>query len=73
LGTSEDRGTSCCLRIDDIQAKGYLQEEMLDAFRRYIPRSEIDRIHEEFATEDKEAASDRSADILVRETPVFKR
>ena len=29
------------LRINGTQAKGYLQEDMLDAFRRYIPRSEL--------------------------------
>jgi putative DNA primase/helicase len=29
------------LRIGDQQAKGYFQEDCLDAFRRYIPRSEL--------------------------------
>jgi hypothetical protein len=29
------------IRIDGIQAKGYLQEDFTDVFRRYIPRSEI--------------------------------
>jgi hypothetical protein len=27
--------------IDGTQAKGYLREDFIDAFRRYIPRSEV--------------------------------
>ncbi|MDB6057651.1 MAG: hypothetical protein JWO95_1495, partial [Verrucomicrobiales bacterium] len=42
------------MRIHDEQAKGYHQSDMLEAFRRYIPKSEIDRIHEEFETNKKE-------------------
>jgi hypothetical protein len=30
------------IRISDKTAKGYLQEDMLEIFQRYIPRSEVD-------------------------------
>ena len=32
------------LRIDGTQAKGYLEEECMEAFRRYIPRSELEAL-----------------------------
>jgi putative DNA primase/helicase len=43
------------IRIGGILAKGYVQEEMVEAFRRYIPKTEIDRIHEELAVEGDDA------------------
>jgi predicted metalloprotease len=48
-------------RVDGIQAKGYLQEDMLDAFRRYIPRSEVERIHQEFEAEKEEPTPEPAA------------
>lgn len=56
------------IRLDDRQAKGYYQSDMLDAFRRYIPKSEIDRIHEEFAPEqNQDQPSTGSADTHIPE------
>jgi hypothetical protein len=44
------------IRISDKTAKGYLQEEMLEIFQRYIPRSEVD----EFKAELQIRAADRA-------------
>ena len=50
------------IRIDGLQAKGYIQDDkMNDAFRRYIPKSEIDRIHEEFAASEEEPEPNSAA------------
>ena len=35
------------IRIGDQVAKGYLQEDFLDTFRRYIPKSEVDALKAE--------------------------
>ena len=35
------------IRIEEVQAKGYLKEDLLDTFRRYIPKSELDALREE--------------------------
>ncbi len=32
------------IRIGETQAKGYVMEDCMDAFRRYIPRSELDAL-----------------------------
>ena len=40
-------------------AKGYVLEEMLDAFRRYVPRSEVDELRGE-VREEKEEATENS-------------
>ncbi|MGZ5544094.1 MAG: DUF3631 domain-containing protein [Limisphaerales bacterium] len=47
-------------RIAGVQAKGYYESDMLDAFRRYVPESEINRVQEEIAAED---ASEQNSNL----------
>ena len=50
--------------IGDRSSKGYVLEEMLDAFRRYVPRSEIDDLRGQtrpVAEEEKEQEEEESA------------
>lgn len=45
------------IRIGDNIAKGYVLEEMLEVFQRYMPRSELDNFKAEFARQQAERAS----------------
>ena len=42
------------IRIGDATAKGYVQQEMLETFRRYIPKSELDALKAELARQEAE-------------------
>jgi hypothetical protein len=42
------------IRIGEATAKGYVQQEMLETFRRYIPKSELDALKAELARQNSE-------------------
>jgi len=45
------------IRIGELVAKGYVQEEFMDTFRRYIPKSEVETLKAEWAERDKPKAA----------------
>ena len=47
--------------IGDQQAKGYTEEDFHDAFRRYIPRSELEALHSEAQKPQPDNATDKPA------------
>jgi hypothetical protein len=43
------------LRIGEERGKGYLKEELMEVFRRYIPQSEVEAFREEMVKEQEGA------------------
>src|SRR5205823_11440340 len=37
------------IRVGELVAKGYLQEDFMDTFRRYIPKSEVESVRRDLA------------------------
>jgi hypothetical protein len=57
------------IRIGDNVAKGYVLEEMLEVFERYVPRSELDNFKAEFARAEAERASSGERQSPAAPTP----